>query len=197
MWWWWVLVTLAGVILIIILLLSVPLYLFININSQSDSKFRVRLSWLFGLARWDIKKGKPKQKKKVIRPWKKRRKLSPQTILKLIRIKGLAGRIKRLVLGIFRSIRIKSLTAYLKVGLESPADTALLFAVTGPLNALLQMLPYEITICPVFNDDVTVDAYVHSAIRIRPILLVPPALGFLFSLQVFNMIRTVATAKRR
>jgi len=195
--WWWVLVTFAGILLIIILLLSVPLYLFININSKLDSKFRVRLSWLFGLVRWDIKRGKPKQKKQVIKPRKKRRKLSPQIIFKLIRIKGLAGRIKRLVSGILGSISIKNLTADLKVGLESPADTALLFAVTGPLNALLHMLPYKLTVCPVFNDGVTVEAYIHGTIKIQPVLLMPPVLEFLFSPQVFNIIRAVATAKRR
>jgi hypothetical protein len=196
--WLWVVVTLAGILFLVVLLLCVPLYFIVTIDSQSDVKFRARFIWLFGIIRRDIKKRKLQKEGVTSRQTgKKHRKLHPETIFKLIKIKGIVNRISRLVMGIFRSIKIKSLTANLNVGLEDPADTASLFVLTGPVNALLHLLPYQITVWPTYNGDLTFNAYVYSTVRLYPVLLIPPLLCFIFSAPVFNIARVMVTAKRK
>lgn len=195
--WLWVVITLTGILFLVVLLLCIPVYFVVTINSQSDIKFRARLIWLFGIVRHDIKRGRAEGKDITSRQTgEKHRKLRLETIFKLIKIKGIVNQTKCLVLGILSIIKVRNLTANLRVGLEDPADMALLFVLTGPVNALLNILPYEITVWPAYSGDLTFDAYVHSAIRLHPVSLISPLLSFIFSVPVFNVARVMVTAKR-
>lgn len=196
----WVFITLVSLIVLIILVLCVPLDFIFYVNTSERPAFRGRLLWLFGLVDWDIRKDKGKIKReKGERAARARRKPSPRisasTIVQILRTSGLFAQLRRLVAGIFKSLKIKELAANIKLGLENPADTALLFAMAGPVNFLLSLLPYKISVWPSFDGDITFEAYLQGAARLWPILLVLALLKFVFSLPALRIARTL-TRKR-
>ena len=190
----WVIITLVSLSILIILVLCIPLDLTFYVNISESPKFKGRLLWFFGLVDRDLKKaeGKPKKKEIPVRVRQKpRQKISASTIFQILRTRGLFSQLRRLVVGIFRSFKVKELAANIKLGLENPADTAMLFAVTGTLNFLLSLLPYQINIQPSFDGDITFEAYLQGATRLWPILLILAALKFLFSLPALRVVRTL------
>lgn len=193
--WWWVIVALAGLVLLILLVLCIPLDLIFHINTSESPAYQVRLLWLFGLLDKDLRKAQERPQKRekaaTVRRKERRHGISPHTVYRVLRTTGLFSQLKRLVLSIYRSFKIKDLAANLKLGLGNPADTALLFAITGPANFLLSFLPYEITIWPTFDGDLAFEAYVHGAARLWPILLLFACLKFIFSLPVMRIARTL------
>ena len=199
--WLWVIVALAALVIVILLVLCIPLDLIVHVNTSESPAYKVRLLWLFGLIDQDLRKTtgkKPAKKEKVaeVRTKKKPgRGISPSTIYRILRTTGLFSQVKRLLTGIVNSLKIKHLAANLKLGLENPADTALLFAVTGPVNFLLSLLPYRITIWPTFDSDLALEAYVHGAARLWTILLVFALLKFIFSWPALQITRILVTTR--
>lgn len=199
--WLWVIVALAALVIVILLVLCIPLDLIVHVNTSESPAYKVRLLWLFGLVAKDLKKArgkKPAKKEKAaeVRAKKKRgRVISPGTIYRILRTTGLFSQVKRLLTGIVNSLKIKHLAANLKLGLENPADTALLFAVTGPVNFLLSLLPYKITIWPTFDSDLALEAYVLGAARLWPVLLVFALLKFIFSWPALQITRILVTTR--
>jgi hypothetical protein len=190
----WVIITLVSLIVFIILVLCIPLDLNFYVNISENPKLKGRLIWLFGLIDRELKKAEVKSEKKekpVKDKQKPQQRISARTIYQILRTKGLFSQLRKLVVDIFRSFRVKELAANIKLGLENPADTAMLFAVTGTLNSLLSLLPYQINIQPSFDGDITFEAYLQGATRLWPILLMLALLKFLFSLPALRIVRTL------
>jgi hypothetical protein len=192
--WLWVIIALASLTILTILVLCMPLDLVFQVNTSESPMFRGRLLWLFGLVDWELKKtgGKPEKKQKPAETRRKRgRKISASTIFQILRTRGLFTQLRRLVVDILRSLKIKKLAANIKLGLENPADTAILFAVTGPFSFLCSLLPYQISVLPSFDGDIIFEAHLHSTTRLLPILLVLALLKFVFSLPALRVARTL------
>lgn len=189
----WVIVALVSLIILIILVLCIPLDFFFQANISESSSFRLRLRWLFGLVDRDLKKARekpPKKEEKISKAGQKPRgRIKASTIYQILRTRGLFNNLRRLVINIFRSLKIKELAANIKLGLENPADTALLFAFLGPLYFLLNKLPYEINVLPSFEGDVNLEAYMDGAIRLLPILVIPALLRFVFSVSAIRIFK--------
>jgi len=193
--WLWVIVALLCLLLLILLILCIPLELILSITLNESPTYKLRLLWLFGLLDRELKKtpGEPKQptpKEKVTKLRRKQKRwISLITIYRIARIAGLWQQLKQLAVGIFTSLKIRELTANLKLGLESPADTAWLFAIAGPANFFFSLLPHQhqITISPSFEGDLVFDASVHSIVRLWPILVVFALLKFVFSLPAMRV----------
>jgi hypothetical protein len=182
--WLWIVAAFVCLLLFILLILCIPFDLFFSITINENPAYRLRLLWLFGLLDRELRKTerKPKKKQRVAETTKKpKHRIDASTVYRILRTRGLWAQLKRLVTGIYKSLDIKELTAYLKVGLENPADTGLLFAIAGPANFLLSLLPYRITIYPSFEGDIVFEAHAQGITRLHPIMVLVALLKFLFS----------------
>jgi hypothetical protein len=152
----------------------------------------MRLAWLFGLVSKEItraKKKKPKEKKRKGR-------IKARTIFKILRTRGLLGQLRRLLWDIFRQLNIRDLRVNFRVGLDDPADTALLFALIGPATFFLgSSRVHEIRIEPSFEDEVVFEGYLHGAVRLVPIQLATPILRFVFSLAAIRAVKVLVLTK--
>ena len=188
----WVVATLASLAVVIVLVLCIPLDAVLHIDIHGRPKFQMRLAWLFGLVSKEItraKKKKPKEKKRKGR-------IKARTIFKILRTRGLLGQLRRLLWDIFRQLHIRDLRVNFRVGLDDPADTALLFALIGPATFFLgSSQVHEIRIEPSFEDEVVFEGYLHGAVRLVPIQLATPILRFVFSLATIRTVKVLVLTK--
>ncbi len=202
----WVIPAIAGLAALFILVLCVPLGIMLRLDIYGRPRFRLKLTWLFGLVRKEVSKGKekpgkkekPEEKKVMVegRPKTKRRRGGTKLIFNLLRTEGLPRQIKNLVTGIFRALKIGDFGADFRIGLGNPADTGLLFAAIGPAVLWLSSaFPHRLRMQPSFADEAVFEGYLHGALSLRPILLISPVLGFVFSLPAFRVIRTLVWSK--
>jgi len=194
----WVIITLAGLAGLIILVLSVPLDTVLSMDVSGRPKFRLRLAWLFGLISKEFsrEKKKPEEKKEVAKekPEKKRR-IGFRNIVKILRTKGLPRQLKDLVRGVLSQLKIRELAVNLKLGLDNPADTGLVFALIGATTPFLRLpSQYQIRIQPSF-DKAVFEGFSHGNIRLRPIQLVVPFLRSAFSLAAIRVVKILVVSK--
>ncbi|MFC1905252.1 hypothetical protein ACFLXL_00400 [Chloroflexota bacterium] len=194
---WWVIIALACLLLLILLTLCIPIDLVISVDTRQNPKYKVRLLWLFGLIDWQFKKAakKPETQPQVTSKQKQRRRIGTRTVYRIFRTKGLWLQLKHLIVGIYKSLKVKELTAHLKLGLESPVDTGILFAIAGPVNYLLSLLPHKIKIWPVFDSDIVFEAYGNGTARLCPALVMITLLKFIFSLPSLRVARIFVGSK--
>ena len=191
----WIVTTLISLAVLIVLALSVPLDVALHMDAHGRPKFSMRLVWLFGLVSKEVR---PEEKKRVI---KGRRGLGERVrqaraMFEILRIKGLLRQLKSLLKGMFSCIEIREIGANLRVGLDNPADTALLFAFIGPATLFLESsFPYQLRVQPSFDDEAVFDGYLDGAARLRPIKLVRPLLGFTFSSATIRALKILVLTK--
>ena len=196
----WIIATLAGLAALIIFALSIPLDLRLHIDTYGRPRFRMRLSWLFGLVNKEItkKEKKPEDKKKAAKLEQKPKEKRPgaRIILEILRVKGLLRQIKILLKDILRLPRIRAIEADLKVGLGDPADTGLLFAFIGPAASFLgSSFRNVIKVQPSFTDDAILEGSLYGALRLRPFQVINPLLRFVFSLPTLRVAKILVVAK--
>jgi len=195
----WIVATLISLAVLTVLALSVPLDVALHMDAHGRPKFSMRLVWLFGLVSKEVR---PEEKKRVI---KGRRGLGERVrqakaMFEILRIKGLLGQLKSLLRGVLSCVKIRELGVNLRVGLNNPADTALLFAFIGPAIVFLESsFPYQLRVQPSFDDEAVFDGHLAGVARLRPIKLVRPLLGFAFSLATLRALKilVLTTWKRK
>ena len=195
----WAVATLASLALLGVLVLGIPLAVTLRIDVHGRPKVRTRLVWLFGLVSKEIEKGKkpPAEKRRLVKDKPKSRegRGKGRAMFQILRTKGLLGQFKRLVKDILSHFKIRDLEVNLRVGLDNPADTGLLFAFIGPATFWLNStFPHRIRVQPAF-DEAVFEGYLYGALRLRPIQLVPPLLRFAFSLTTLRVLKTLVLAK--
>ena len=116
----------VGIVLFIILILSIPMEMAFD-TSRPGAKARV--GWAFGLL-WKDVDGKKKKPKK---PKEKKRRPGAKTFLAFLGAKGITSGLLKLTRRMIRSIRVRQLDAHLKMGLDDPADTGMLYSVIWPI----------------------------------------------------------------
>lgn len=195
----WVVATLGSLALLIVLVLCIPLDLTLHMDIYGRPKARTRLVWLFGLVRKEIRRGekKPREKRRVV-PEKRKPGEDwgrAKTIFQILRTKGLLKRFKRLLKDIFSRLKIRDLRINLRIGLDDPADTGLLFAVIGPATSLLKSpCPHQIRLQPAFTEAVF-EGDLSGVVRLQPIQLVIPLLRFALSLSTIRVLKTLVLTK--
>lgn len=192
----WVIITLASLAVILVLILCVPLDLVLRADVYGRPKFRLRLSWLFGLVSKELTGRKKPKEKKVIEEKRKPRKRmkDAKAIFAILRTRGLLKQIKRLLRDVLSSFKIRDLGADFRVGLGDPADTGLLFALIGPATVLF---PHGIRVEPSFEDEAVFEGYSYGTLRLQPIQLVTPFVRFVFSLATLRVIKKLVLTKWR
>jgi hypothetical protein len=194
----WIIAVLAGLAVLFLFILWVPLDMVLHADTDGKLKFRLKLSWFFGMVSREFtgKKEKPAGKKKAAGARKKRRWLNARMFLKIIRTRGLLKHLKVLLRDALGCFRFRDIAAEFKIGLGDPADTGLLFAVLGPASVFLGSSEmHRINIEPSFADDAFLRGYSHGTVRLRPIRLVPPFLKFTFSRVTVKVVWTLVTDK--
>ena len=174
----WAIAVLASLAVLITLALCVPLDVALRMDTEKKPKLSIKLVWLFGLVNLGLRRKRDSSQRKLR---SHQTKGNIRTAFHLLRTKGLLTRLIKLLRDILRCIKIRELGADLKVALDNPADTGLLFAFVAPLNLRLRSLAsQEIRIEPSF-DDTFLKGYFQGKARLQPIHLIPPLLEFTFS----------------
>jgi hypothetical protein len=177
-----------------------PLSITFRVDVYGRPKLQVRLRWFFGLLDKELRKGKkkPEAEKEAVEEKKKPRKkrANIKLVWSLLRTRGLFRKIREFLVGILRQIKIRDLEIDCRVGLDTPADTGLLFAVVGPASVFLSStFPERIRVQPSLVDETVFEGYLHGAVWLRPVQLAAPVLGFVFSLPALRVVKTLIESK--
>ena len=195
----WVLIALASLVAVIILVLCVPLDMVFNVEVYGRLRFRMRLAWLFGMVDKEIKKGKkkPEEKKMVVAGKRKRRmRISARTIIRILRIKGLPRQFIEFLKDLLGQFRIRNIRADFRLGLDDPADTGILFSLLSPAELFLDsFLPCRIRVHPSLYGEAVFEGCLCGTVRLRPIQVVKPFIGFIFSLPTIRTIKLLVLSK--
>jgi hypothetical protein len=192
----WVIVALACILFLVILLLCVPVEFKFSARINESPSCHVRFLWLFGLINKELRKKEKKPSTQRKEPKAKQKSsANASTFFTIIKTRGLFKQLWLLVKSLARSFTIKKALVHVNLGFENPSDTALLYALAGPINYLFNKPPYDIQITPIFDVDLYFDAYLDVIARVIPLFMVIGILGFVFSLPVFNIIKTVVVMR--
>jgi hypothetical protein len=165
-------------VILTIIAVFIPINVAFSIDTSANPRFQVQTCWLYGLVKWKL--GSPHHT--VVKEDKKKRLgLSRRTLLKMVTTSGLMNNTFMLVWSVFRRIRLKELKIDLKVGLDDPAETGMLFALVGPVLPLVN-LPRQcyVNVEPSFRE-ATLDGQALVSLSILPISLAVPVMKFVFS----------------
>ena len=195
----WAIAVIVSLAVLFTLLLCVPLYLVFHTKVDGKPRFSMRLIWLFGLVSHELRRGKKKaDEEETVEHKQKQWDLAwrMRVTFEVLRTKGLLRQLVSLAKRIRRKIKIKELIANFKVGLDNPADTGLLFAFIAPANLLLRyFLPHQIKIEPSFAGETILEGHLYGELRVRPIQLAAPLMGFAFSLPTLRAVKKLVLSK--
>ncbi|MBM3119509.1 MAG: hypothetical protein FJ006_08190 [Chloroflexi bacterium] len=194
----WAIVALVSLAVLIALFLCVPLDLALHFNTDRRPRFSMKLVWLFGLVKTEVRKKKKPEEKRTTAEHKRKPRdwgRDVRVIFEVLRTKGMLSQIIGLLKGVLKRLKIGELVANIKVGLDNPADTGLLFAFIAPVNLLISFLRYPIKVEPSFAGDAFLQGYFFGAVRMQPIQLIAPLAGFAFSLPTIRAIKTLVLSK--
>ena len=192
----WVAVALASLAALIIILLCVPLNMVLHTDMSGRPKLLLRFSWLFGLVSREVTPGKrPEGEEKAVSQRKQRR-IGIKAIFQILRARGLLRQCKDLLRDALSCSSFRNLAVNLRIGLDSPADTGLLFAIIGPAIALVRFpFPHEIMVQPSFRGEAVFEGYSYGRARLRPIQLLPPLFKFVFSMSTLRITKLLVISK--
>ena len=197
----WVVIWLAVALACLIAILSIPIDILYHLEVHEKPEFRMRLFWLFGLLKKDIKakkktpEKKPAKKKEKQKPGEGRKRL--WAAYKILRIKGMPRRLVGLVKAILHFFRVKEFRVNFRVGLDNPADTAFVVGITDFIRLFWKpSFPHEIDIRADYEGDVTlVEGYTHLVVRVFPILIIASLSRFLFSWSTIKALRIMVATR--
>ncbi|MBN2240131.1 MAG: DUF2953 domain-containing protein [Dehalococcoidales bacterium] len=193
MWWIPVLGGLAGICLF---LLCIPVEVRMIVDTSSDKPVRVRGSWLFGLVKKDISgrrpSGKPKTQAKPGR-------YSPDSLTGIFeRISNISRRAAGLIRDVYRQVSFGNIQGAFEIGIDDPAETGMVFAVLGPVNAMLNTLPgYNVSLVPSFDGTDKLEGNLSGKASIMPVRLIFPLLRFGLSPEILRAGKDMAARKLR
>jgi hypothetical protein len=188
---WILLAVLTG----LLALLAVPLDLTFSVQRhQGRQETSAILYWLFGLVRLRLGKPKARVRTTTKRPkagQRRRKRGRGHGMLAMLRSEGFGRRLLRLARDLLRRVHIHDLSMQVRLGLDDPADTGRLWAVVGPLSALLPLPPAaRLAIEPDFTSE-ALDLNGKGRIRIIPIQLLFMFLGFVLSPTTLRALHTM------
>ena len=197
----WVVIWLAVALACLIAILSIPIDILCHLEVHEKPEFRMRLFWLFGLLKKDIKAKKKTPEKKPAKKKGKQKSGEGRKRLwaayKILRIKGMPRRLVGLVKAILHFFRIKELRVNFRVGLDNPADTAFVVGIFNFIPLFWRpSFPHEINVRPDYEGDVTLaEGYAYVRVRVLPIQIIAVVLRFLFSWITIKAIRIMVAAR--
>ena len=173
-----------------------------RLTATGRAEFGVRMLWGFRLVRKEFapnKKPPEKTNRAEAKPKPKKRAVKADRTLQLLRSNGILNPLRILIIDTLRCLKLKELDADLKIGLDDPADTGLLFALIGPAAVFVRSIwHHQIWIVPSFEDEAVLEGYAHGTVSVQPIHLIPPFVRFVFSSPILHALKVwILTLWRR
>lgn len=186
-----------------LVLLASPIGLEYVFNNRGQQKQQLRVTWLFGLARFNLNKSaklKPVKnislattKIKLKKKSKKRSNLKP--VLAGIQSKGFIKRVFYLLRELIMAIEIKHLNAQIWFGLDDPADTGRIYGYLSPLVSMTYFpQKWNIKIFPMFQG-LLFETEFKTQIQIVPARIVFILVRFLFARETLGAIKSAFKAR--
>jgi hypothetical protein len=181
------LIALLAVLALLLGLLAIPVGVVYRVSWRGKFQGDIHLYWLFGLLHVRIptaptpsspphKNAKPKPSRR--HKTKAKHKTNP---LAAWRIRSFRQRIIKFLRDLWRAIHKRDVRLHLLIGLDDPADTGQLWALMGPLSAVLaQSRAVRIDIEPDFTES-HLEFNSSGDIRVIPLQLIGLALALLLS----------------
>lgn len=151
---------------------------------QGQRDARGTLYWLLGLVQLPLGKRKAQGRAVQERRKRARRRHAKRTgvrrMIAALRVEGFSWRLLRLIQDLLRRIEIRELNVEAYLGLDDPADTGKLWAVIGPVAAIMFSPTAHIALAPQFTTRVfALDG--RARIRVIPIRLLSVILVFILT----------------
>jgi hypothetical protein len=174
-------------LLLIVALLAIPVTLVYQVNWHARWQGDVELQWLFGLlhVRIPVSPATTPTAAKQARP-KPARRAKPKSKTKsnplaALRQRSFRQRLMKFVRDLWQAIHKRDVSMQVQIGLDDPADTGRLWAILGPVSALLaNSRNIQIDIQPDFAD-ATLALDSSGNIRIIPVQIIALTLALLLS----------------
>lgn len=189
---------LSGLVIFLLtlgVLLAIPLTVQFELSWRKVLKGRITLLWLFGLVRIQFSPSSNKPPSSSGENWKKSFKQPKRTadhkmhLYAGIQQKAFRRRIIRYLQDCWHAIHKRDLTLHGRVGLGDPADTGQLWAVMGPIVAIMDNVQSaSIHIEPEFIDT-TLELDSNGDIRLIPLQLIYLTLGLFLSPSVWHGVK--------
>lgn len=190
--------TLLGIFLFLVLILCIPFDLAFDCNTKSSPRIALHLYWLLGIIKYKLiprrERAQSKPEAAAAKPVKK----SPfnlNTLVNILRTRGLVKRVIRLLRGILKSVGIKRLKARFSIGLEDPVEYGYFFSLCVPVNYILARTHHDIQLEPVYEGQYICDVDAAGVIRIIPIRLAGILLAFILSIPVMKVLGIIIRSK--
>ena len=197
----WAIAVLVSLAILITLVLCIPLELVFRTNIDERPKFSLRLIWLFGLVIRELKQTKKRAEEKTVSEYERKPGdwlQRPRVTFELLQTKGLLKQLSCFMKRIIRRVKVREFAANLKVGLDNPADTGLLFAFIAPVNlAISYFSPYQVKIEPSFTGESLITGNIYGTVRLWPIQLAATLIAFAFSLPTLRVAKKLVLYKWR
>lgn len=180
------LATVLLTILCIVALLFIPIELVFSVRRDTSFHGDLSLVWMFGLVRLPVpvqggeesvqanrKSGKSRKSKTKI--------AGPRSLMAVLSDSRIRHRVYRFGKDIFAALHMSELYLRLRLGLDDPAETGVLWAFVGVISAFLSNLKFAtINIEPEFGG-LLLDLDSHGQMKIIPIELIVLVITFLLS----------------
>jgi hypothetical protein len=186
---------LAVFLLTLVVLLAIPLTVQFELSWRTNLNGYIRLFWLFGLVRIRVfspnsKPPSTNNKKRMRRfKWAKNSSASKTHLFAALQQQAFRQRIVRYLHDCWHAIHKTDVILHGTVGLGDPADTGQLWAIMGPITAMLDNIrSASIHIEPEFIDT-TLELESHGKIRLVPLQLCYLTMGLMLSPPIWRGVR--------
>ncbi len=167
---------------LIFLLLMLPLAIELSASFHGNAVFSIRIKYFFGLFSWKLSTGHTGRDKPVEEAAVEGSPYGVSRYIEVSRVKGLGGRINRLVKNVARWTKVESIQSDLRVSLGDDYYTGTLAGLLIPLVLYLnQRFDGAILIQPSFEEDLFLEGDISGDLRVRPLQVLVPCLGFALS----------------
>ena len=167
---------------LLFLLLMLPLAIELSASFHGNAVFSMRIKYFFGLFSWKLSTGHTGRDRPAEEAEKVESPYGVSRYVEVSRVKGLGGRVKRLVENLARWTKVQSIQSDLRVSLGDDYYTGMLAGLLIPLVLYLnQRFDGAILIQPSFEEDLFLEGDISGDLRVRPLQVLVPCLDFALS----------------
>ena len=160
----------GGIVLLILLVLSIPVDMSFDVGGPGAARSKMRVGWLFGLLGKEF--GGRRKMPKERAPKRKKRRWSAKPFLSPLVTKGVGSGLLKLSRRILGGVRVRHLDARLRIGLDDPADTGMLYSALWPVLLPLACNGSAKVRMELSFEEPALDLAARGRIRVFPIQMV-------------------------
>jgi hypothetical protein len=177
-----VLYFIAGALILVMVALAIPVDFVFRLNTEGEPVARARVELFFGMAKKEIARKKKKAAAK---------KRPQEGIVKRARRRVILGLVRRLI----KAIRFRRLNGVIRLGLDDPASTGIVYGIAQALISFVSLPPgSDFSLVPDFSGP-SFQADVEGRVRVYPLQAAGIMLRYLFSREGWHTVRQLAAAR--